>query len=50
MHRIRYDSYLELADPVPEEYWDHPHLVRKHIDNQFKKPQQLEITPDMVEQ
>jgi len=30
--RQRYDSYLELIEPLPEEFWDYPHLVRDHIE------------------
>jgi len=30
--RQRYDSYLELIEPLPEEHWDYPHLVRQHIE------------------
>jgi hypothetical protein len=35
MMRQRYDSYLELSEPVPEELWDHPHLVRRHIERLY---------------
>jgi len=35
MLRQRYDSYLELIEPVPEEYWDYPQFVRAHVDKLY---------------
>jgi hypothetical protein len=50
--RIKYDSYLELPEPVPEEYWDYPHYVRSHIEKLYPhtKKTSLEIAPTEVEQ
>jgi len=33
--RQKYDSFLELSEPVPEEWWDIPHLVRRHIEKLY---------------
>lgn len=33
--RERYNSYLELSEPIPEEYWDHPHLCRSWINRLY---------------
>lgn len=52
--RKRYDSYQELSEPVPQEHWDYPHLVREHIDKLYpsrknKKLTSIEINSDDVE-
>lgn len=33
--RQRYDSYLELSEPIPEEWWDYPHKVRMHVEKLY---------------
>jgi len=33
--RQRYDSLMELSDVPPEEYWDYPALIRRHIENLY---------------
>ena len=33
--RARYDSYQEFSEPIPQEYWDFPHLVRQHIEKLY---------------
>jgi hypothetical protein len=33
--RQRYDSYSEFTEPLPQEHWDYPHLVRAHIDRMY---------------
>lgn len=33
--RMRYDSYMELTEVPPEEYWDYPHLIRQWIDRLY---------------
>lgn len=49
--RIKYDSYLELPEPVPEEYWDYPQYVRRHIEKLYpsKKQTTMEVSTTMVE-
>lgn len=33
--RMRYDSYLELSEPPPEEHWDFPEIIRRHIEKLY---------------
>lgn len=49
--RQQYDSYQELPEPVPEEHWDHPHLVRAHIQKLYPSPKKEagEFSIDEVE-
>lgn len=35
MMRQKYDSFSELSEPVPEAWWDYPHLVREHIEKLY---------------
>lgn len=35
MLRQKYDSFGELSEPVPEEIWDFPHLVRRHVEKLY---------------
>lgn len=48
MLRQKYDSYLELSEPVPEEYWDHPHLVRRHIDKLYPSKKKTSADIDLA--
>lgn len=45
--RRRYDSYLELSEPIPEEHWDYPHLVRRHIERLYPRQQKSELEVPM---
>jgi hypothetical protein len=33
--RQRYDSFSELSEMPPEEWWDYPHLIRQHIEKLY---------------
>lgn len=33
--RSKYDSFAELSEVPPEEYWDYPHLIRQHIEHLY---------------
>lgn len=33
--RMRYDSYQELTEPPPQEHWDHPDIIRSHIEKLY---------------
>ena len=35
MLRLQYNNYLEFSEPLPEEHWDFPHLVKAHIDKLY---------------
>lgn len=43
--RQRYDSYQEMSEPPPEEWWDFPHLIRQHIDKLY--PSHKKTTTDV---
>jgi AMMECR1 domain-containing protein len=49
---MRYDSYLELPEVPPEEWWDFPDLIRRHIEKVYphtKSSSSAEIAVDDVE-
>jgi hypothetical protein len=51
--RQRYDSYAEFSEPLPQEHWDYPHLVRAHIDRMYpssKKRTTHDVQLSMVEE
>jgi len=33
--RQRYDSFAELSEPLPQEHWDFPHLIKRHIERLY---------------
>lgn len=43
--RQRYDSYLELSEPIPVEWWDYPGKVRMHIEKLY--PSKKKTTHDI---
>jgi hypothetical protein len=50
--RQRYDTYAEFTEPLPQEHWDYPHLVRAHIERMYPSrggSTSHDINPDMVE-
>lgn len=47
--RQRYDSYLELTEAVPEEHWDYPHLVRRHIERIYPSKKKTSGEIDVAE-
>lgn len=38
-----YDSLQELPEQLPEEHWDYPHIVRRHIDKIYGKKKETDI-------
>lgn len=41
--RMYYDSLAELPEQLPEEHWDYPHLVRRHVDKIYGKKRESDI-------
>jgi hypothetical protein len=47
MIRQRYDSYLELPESLPEEHWDFPYLVRRHIERVYPSSKKTQAEVDV---
>lgn len=49
--RTKYDSFLELSEIPPEEYWDYPHKIRDWIERLYPgmKKSSAEFSTDDVE-
>lgn len=41
--RMYYDSLQELPEQLPEEYWDYPHMVKRHVDKIYGRKRETEI-------
>lgn len=43
--RMRYNSYQELVEPLPEEFYDHPVAVKRHLDKIYphRKQKSLDV-------
>lgn len=52
--RIRYDGYGELLEVPPEEHWDYPHLIRKHMEQLYptlnKNKSNISVDEDEIEE
>jgi hypothetical protein len=53
--RQRYDSFSEFSEPLPQEHWDYPHLVRAHIERMYpsaskKTSHEVDFNSIMVEE
>lgn len=48
--RRRYDSFYELPEIPPEEWWDFPHLIRRHIDKLYPSSKNRDniVTDDSI--
>ena len=50
--RMKYDSFLELSEVPPEEHWDFPHLIDKHIEKLYphiKKASTVDLNLEELE-
>ena len=45
--RMQYNSYMEFSEPLPEEYWDFPHLVREHLEKIYPHMRKASETIDV---
>jgi len=49
--RMKYDSFQEMSEVPPEEHWDYPALIRRHVETLYPglKKTSVEISADDVE-
>jgi hypothetical protein len=49
---MRYDSYQELIEVPPEEHWDFPKLIERHIERLYPsvKKTSADVSVDEVEE
>jgi len=50
--RMRYDSYQELPEMPPEEWWDYPQYINAHIEKLYpsiKKNNSVEVEVEEIE-
>jgi hypothetical protein len=47
--RFYYDSLQELPEQLPEEYWDYPRIVQRHIDKLYGKKKEDKIDIEEIQ-